>query len=46
LLWCANSNNFTKWLRIKGATGNNLNKVDLSIPVGVLTCITGVSGLI
>ena len=34
----------TKWLRIKGATGNNLNKVDLSIPVGVLTCITGVSG--
>ncbi len=34
----------TKWLSIKGATGNNLNKVDLSIPVGVLTCVTGVSG--
>lgn len=34
----------TNWLSIKGATGNNLNKVDLSIPVGVLTCITGVSG--
>ncbi|VVH66460.1 Excinuclease ABC subunit A, partial [uncultured Gammaproteobacteria bacterium] len=34
----------TQWLRIKGATGNNLNKVDLSIPVGVLTCVTGVSG--
>jgi excinuclease ABC subunit A len=34
----------TEWLNIKGASGNNLNKVDLSIPVGVLTCITGVSG--
>ncbi|MDC9714678.1 MAG: excinuclease ABC subunit UvrA [Gammaproteobacteria bacterium] len=34
----------SKWLRIKGATGNNLKQVDLSIPVGVLTCVTGVSG--
>ena len=34
----------TEWLNIKGASGNNLNKVDLCIPVGVLTCITGVSG--
>lgn len=34
----------TKWLNIKGATGNNLNNVDLSVPVGVLSCITGVSG--
>ncbi len=34
----------SQWLCIKGAKGNNLNKVDLSIPVGVLTCVTGVSG--
>ncbi len=34
----------SQWLRIKGAKGNNLNKVDLSIPVGILTCVTGVSG--
>ncbi|BAS67397.1 MAG: excinuclease ABC subunit UvrA [Gammaproteobacteria bacterium] len=34
----------TDWLHIKGATGNNLNKVDLAIPIGVLTCVTGVSG--
>ncbi len=33
-----------RWIEIKGANGNNLNRVDLSIPVGVLTCITGVSG--
>lgn len=32
------------WLHIKGASGNNLNKVDLAIPQGVLTCVTGVSG--
>ncbi len=29
---------------IKGATHNNLKGVDVSIPVGTLTCITGVSG--
>jgi excinuclease ABC subunit A len=34
----------SQWLRIKGAKGNNLDKVDLSIPVGILTCVTGVSG--
>jgi excinuclease ABC subunit A len=33
-----------RWLEIKGANGNNLNRVDLAIPVGVLTCVTGVSG--
>lgn len=33
-----------RMLELKGATGNNLNKVDLSIPVGLFTCITGVSG--
>lgn len=31
-------------LRLKEASGNNLKKVDLEIPVGTLTCITGVSG--
>jgi excinuclease ABC subunit A len=31
-------------LILKGATGNNLNKVDLEIPLGTFTCITGVSG--
>jgi excinuclease ABC subunit A len=29
---------------IKAASGNNLNDVDLEIPVGLFTCITGVSG--
>ncbi len=33
-----------KELKVLGATGNNLKNVDLSIPFGVLTCITGVSG--
>ncbi|MGB0204932.1 MAG: excinuclease ABC subunit UvrA [Neptuniibacter sp.] len=33
-----------KLLELKGATGNNLNSVDLSIPVGLFTCVTGVSG--
>jgi len=31
-------------LVVRGATGNNLQNVDLSIPVGLFTCITGVSG--
>lgn len=34
----------SKMLSIKGASGNNLKKVDVSIPVGLFTCITGVSG--
>ena len=32
------------WLRLTGARGNNLKSVDLEIPVGRFTCITGVSG--
>src|SRR5690606_42032376 len=32
------------WLRALGCRGNNLQSVDLAIPVGRLTCITGVSG--
>jgi excinuclease ABC subunit A len=32
------------WLRLRGATGNNLRGVDLALPVGCLVCVTGVSG--
>ncbi|WP_206485252.1 excinuclease ABC subunit UvrA [Thalassotalea sp. G2M2-11] len=31
-------------IQLKGATGNNLKNVDLIIPNGLMTCITGVSG--
>ncbi|MCH9769693.1 MAG: excinuclease ABC subunit UvrA [Gammaproteobacteria bacterium] len=31
-------------LKLKGATHNNLKKVNLEIPLGLMTCITGVSG--
>jgi len=31
-------------LHLRGASGNNLKNVDLDIPAGLLTCITGVSG--
>ncbi|HQZ01426.1 MAG TPA: excinuclease ABC subunit UvrA [Thauera sp.] len=34
----------TRMLRILGAHGNNLMKVDVSLPVGLMTCVTGVSG--
>ena len=34
----------SKTLKLIGASGNNLNKVDLTIPLGLLTCVTGVSG--
>jgi len=33
-----------KVIQLKGATGNNLQNVNLKIPVGLFTCITGVSG--
>ncbi|EEF60163.1 excinuclease ABC subunit UvrA [Pedosphaera parvula] len=32
------------WLEVLGATENNLKNVDLRIPLGTLTCVTGVSG--
>lgn len=31
-------------LRLEGATGNNLKNVTIDIPLGTLTCVTGVSG--
>jgi len=33
-----------RWLRIEGASGNNLQEVDLNLPVGLFICVTGVSG--
>lgn len=33
-----------RWLRIEGASGNNLKNVTLNLPVGLFVCITGVSG--
>jgi len=33
-----------QWLSITGATGNNLKSIDLQIPKGLMTCVTGVSG--
>ncbi|MGB3800694.1 MAG: excinuclease ABC subunit UvrA, partial [Lewinella sp.] len=33
-----------KFLTLKGAKGNNLKGVDIKIPLGTLTCVTGVSG--
>lgn len=33
-----------KFLTLKGCCGNNLKDVDISIPLGILVCVTGVSG--
>ena len=33
-----------RMIKLKGATGNNLKSVNADIPLGVLTCVTGVSG--
>jgi len=34
----------SKWIGIQGASGNNLRAVDVKIPVGLCTAVTGVSG--
>lgn len=32
------------WIKIKGAKQNNLKNINVDIPLGVFTCVTGVSG--
>ena len=34
----------SRWLELLGARANNLQNIDVKIPLGILTCFTGVSG--
>ena len=40
----AHEPNNDRWLKIEGASGNNLKNVNLDLPVGLFVCVTGVSG--
>jgi excinuclease ABC subunit A len=33
-----------QWLKLEGVTRNNLEKLDVDVPIGVLTAVTGISG--
>src|SRR6201995_4873801 len=32
------------WLKLRGVTRNNLHRLDVDFPLGVFTCVTGISG--
>ena len=34
----------TGWITVKGAAENNLKNINVDIPLGIMTCVTGVSG--
>ena len=34
----------TGWIEVRGAKENNLKNINVKIPTGVMTCVTGVSG--
>ena len=36
--------NGNAWIVLRGARGNNLQAIDVAIPRGLFTCVTGVSG--
>lgn len=37
-------NRYCGWLTVKGAAENNLKNIGIKFPLGVMTCVTGVSG--